>query len=202
MGLRVARSLASALALERGTSRTGLGPLRVIRDVSGGGGVRLTVGTLSWTLRPSGAGTTSRGDRRLTNINDQFSYVVRIPCETQSRVSRLGRVHCRSGPPTTDHRFPWIITRHFCLAGQRTLTLTSTDRGRIERVDLEVFDRRFGLFPDNWQLQYFRPYGGGSCADAGPDGMDNLRGSIVPARIRWIPTRCLPSTLSNPPSGR
>ena len=134
----------------------------VIRDVSGGGGVRLSVGTLSWTFGPSGPGTPIAVAAVLTNINDQFSYVVRIPCETPivgfagaEGTLSLGTTYDRSQVSVDNH------AATFVLAGQRTLTLASTDRGRIAGRSRGVH-RRFGPAPRQLAATVFRAYGGGS----------------------------------------
>jgi len=144
-----------------------------IRDVSGGLNVRLTAGTLNWVFQPVGGGPSFAVTATLTNINDQFSYVVRIPCESQTTdftasdgTLTLGRVYDRSQVSVDSH------AATFVQSGQQSLTLTLTDRGRIERVDLQVAIG--GVLPDNWQLQYFGRTGIDPFADPDQDGMDNL----------------------------
>jgi hypothetical protein len=44
---------------------------------------RLTDGTLFWTIRPTGGGQPIRLTTALTNLNNQFSYLLKVPCETQ-----------------------------------------------------------------------------------------------------------------------
>ncbi|MBI2926369.1 MAG: hypothetical protein HYY24_11800 [Verrucomicrobia bacterium] len=146
-----------------------------IRDVSGGLNTRLTAGALNWTFQPAGAGKPFTVTATLTNINDQFSYVVRIPCETliagfaaSDATLALGKVYDRAlvsvdNQPAT-----------FVEASQQTLTLALTDRGRIERVDLQVPIGGSRLLPENWQLQYFGRTGVDPLADPDGDGMDNL----------------------------
>ncbi|HVV70528.1 MAG TPA: hypothetical protein VHI52_03355, partial [Verrucomicrobiae bacterium] len=55
------------------------------------------------------------------------------------------------------------------------LTMTSTDRGRIERIDLTVNLNSGGTLPDAWQLQYFGQTGVDPNADPDHDGMTNLQ---------------------------
>ena len=146
-----------------------------ILDVSGGANVRLTAGTLNWTLQPSGTGQPVAVTAVLTNINDQFSYVVRIPCETQVAGFKaadgtllLGTAYDRSRVSVDDH------PATFVQSGQQTLTLASRDRGRIERVDLRVSIGGSGPLPENWQLQYFGRTGVDPAADPDGDGLNNL----------------------------
>ena len=146
-----------------------------IRDVSGGINARLTVGTLSWTFQPGGGGSAINLTATLTNINDQFSYVLRVPCETQAAgfvISEgtliLGNTYNRSQVVLDNH--PATLVR----ADQQSLTLALTDRGRVERVDLQVSIGGPGPLPENWQLQYFGRIGIDPSADPDHDGMDNL----------------------------
>lgn len=147
----------------------------VIQDVSGAPMFRLTAGTLTWNFQPANQGGPITVTANLTNINDQFSYVVRVPCETPLSGSAgsldalsLGSSYDRSGADVDGH--PATIVQ----AGQQTLTLPDTGRGRIERIDFQVSIGGAGLLPDAWQLQYFGHTGVDPFADADGDGMDNL----------------------------
>src|SRR5688572_20225921 len=83
-GLLVALVLLWPFSVEgRGLPEPDLVLYGTIRDVNGGLNTRLTAGTLTWTFQPAGGGKTIAVTATLTNINDQFSYVARIPCETQ-----------------------------------------------------------------------------------------------------------------------
>src|SRR5258708_10523692 len=54
----------------------------VVSDTSSGGS-RVSFGTLTWTFQPVGsAAPVVVATGVLTNINDQFSYVLRVRCET------------------------------------------------------------------------------------------------------------------------
>jgi hypothetical protein len=146
----------------------------IIRDVAGGN-VRLTAGTLTWEFQPANQGNPLTVTATVTNINDQFSYVLRVPCETPLAGSTasptsliLGSSYDRSEVTVDNH------AATFVQAGQQTLALADTDRGRVERIDLQVSIGGGGLLPDNWQLQYFGRTGIDPFADADGDGMDNL----------------------------
>jgi hypothetical protein len=146
-----------------------------ILDLSGGDQVRLTAGTLNWTFQLPGAGKSFAVTAALTNINDQFSYVARIPCETPitgftaaDGTLSLGSAYDQSLVSVDNH------PATFVQAAQQTLTLAATDRGRIERVDLRVSIGGSGLLPENWQTQYFGHTGIDPHADPDHDGMDNL----------------------------
>jgi hypothetical protein len=100
---------------------------------------------------------------------------MRIPCEAltagfvpSAGTLTLGAAYNRSQVSVDDH--PATLVQ----AAQQTLTLSVTDRGRIERVDLEVSINGTGLLPENWQIQYFGNTGVNPYADPDNDGMDNL----------------------------
>ncbi len=147
----------------------------VVHDVNGGLDVRLTAGQLTWIFQPVGGGAAFPVTVALTNVNEQFSYVLRVPCDTSVAGSAapagtltLGRVFDRSVVSVDNH------TATFLQSGQQSLTLSGTDRGRIERVDLQVSIGGSQSLPDNWQLQYFGRTGVDPLADPDGDGLDNL----------------------------
>src|SRR5438445_9307528 len=47
------------------------------------GGSRMSFGNLTWVFQPTSGGPAISLTAPLTNINDQFSYVLRVPCETE-----------------------------------------------------------------------------------------------------------------------
>jgi hypothetical protein len=49
---------------------------------SGDATVRLTTGTLVWQIEPLAGGPPIVLATALTNINQQFSFVLRVPCES------------------------------------------------------------------------------------------------------------------------
>src|SRR5690349_8841877 len=64
--------------------------------------LRMVFGNLSWVFQPVGGGPSFAVSATLTNINDQFSYVLRVPCETEipgfplsSTALRLGSSYTR-----------------------------------------------------------------------------------------------------------
>src|SRR5262245_34959284 len=44
---------------------------------------RLTHGEMQWTFKPLAGGPWVTVTNRLTNINDQFSFVLQVPCESE-----------------------------------------------------------------------------------------------------------------------
>ncbi len=148
----------------------------VVSDLSAGGN-RVSFGSMSWTFQPAGGGAPIVLTGTLTNINDQFSYVLTVPCETQiPNASISPGALTLSAPPTSYDRSKVTINgvaASFAVPAQTNLTLASTDRGRIERIDLTVNLNSGGGLPDAWQLQYFGHTGVDPNADPDGDGMSN-----------------------------
>jgi hypothetical protein len=147
----------------------------VIQDIGGSAPVRVTVGTLVWTFQPGGGGPAIEVTGALANINDQFSYVLRVPCETgitgvgtSPGALRLGSSYQRAEVTVAGESASLVQVL------QEQLTLGATDRGRIERIDLMVSLDPTGLLPDAWQLQYFGSTGVDPLADPDGDGVNNL----------------------------
>jgi len=102
---------------------------------------RLTSGTLTWTIRPP-AGDPLTIQTPLTNINDQFSYVLEVPLESSlvglsassntlqlsAEAVSFDRSDVQEGQTDAGILQP-------SLPG---MVLAQSDRGRVERVDLEV----------------------------------------------------------------
>ena len=150
-----------------------------------GANARITSGTLTWTWSPSGGGNQVVISTVLTNVNDQFSFVVFVPCESEIsgipvsantlRLANPGITYTRSsvlwnGQPVTLRN-----------AAQATVTISPATRGRIERLDLGLGDFPAdsdgdGL-PDWWESQY--PSAGNANADTDGDGLINLREYIA-----------------------
>jgi hypothetical protein len=148
----------------------------VISDTSAGGN-RVTYGPLTWTLQPSGGGPSVTAHGVLTNINDQFSYVLQIPCDTQipGIPVSTGVLTLATSPILYNRAQVTVsgLTASFVNTALTNTILTSTDRGRIERIDLTVNLNSSGLLPDAWQIQYFGHTGIDPNADPDHDGMSN-----------------------------
>jgi hypothetical protein len=153
-----------------------------LRNVRSTPYIRETYGTLTWRYQPpSGAPivlTTS-----VTNINDQFSFILNVPCETE--VSPLpispNTVKLTASPVSYNRaQVFWNVTNAVALEipSTGTITLTSLDRGRIERlnlvVDLPLIDSDGNGMPDDWQRQYFGHLGVNPLLDSDGDGVNNL----------------------------
>ena len=148
----------------------------IVTDPSAGAS-RVTFGPISWIFQPTAGGSPVVVSGVLTNINDQFCYVLSVPCETQiaGLPVSTGALMLASSPTTYNCSQVTIqgIPATFSQAGQTNLTLIATDRGRIQEIDLRVSLNSSGLLPDSWQLQYFGHLGVDPFADPDQDGMNN-----------------------------
>jgi hypothetical protein len=153
----------------------------VVRNVQDNANLRLGHGTLVWAFRPTGGGPSVMASTTLTNINDEFSYILRIRCETPVAgfnsssntllLTPAGIIYERAQVTWNSN----LLT--FVQPTQTNTAFGATDRGRIERVDLDVsapivIDVN-GL-PVDWELMYFGRTGVDPFADPDGDGMSNF----------------------------
>lgn len=150
---------------------------------SGGNVVRLTTGTLTWRIEPVGGGAPIVVATTLANLNDQFSYVLRVPCESPvpGTADSGGKIVLTS--PARSYRRVSVTLdgEPLALAGAAaTIAPTPADRGSLEQIDLTVgslpLDSDGDGMSDVWEQQFF-----GSATAADPDrdedgdGLSNLR---------------------------
>ena len=114
-------------------------------------------------------------------FNDQFSYILRVPCETDIGTGvSSNTLRLLSTAITYDRSQVFFGTNQaaFVQSTQATLSVTSLDRGRIENVDLQVsiscIDSDGNGLCDWWELQFFGHLGVDPNADADGDGLSNL----------------------------
>jgi hypothetical protein len=152
----------------------------VVRNTQDMDRLRIVFGNLTWQFQPVGGGPSFVVSATLTNINDQFSYVLRVPCETEvpglvvsSNVLRLGSSYTRSTVLFNGTNQMTLVD-----PAQASFSLSSTARGRVERVDLEVSivleDLNGNGLPDAWESLFFGRIGVDPFADADADGLKNL----------------------------
>jgi hypothetical protein len=134
-------------------------------------------GVLSWSYQQAGIGAAVLFSTQLEDLEGEFSYVLRVPCETQIAgfPSMPGTLPLTPGGATFN-RSDLTWNGHpvsFVIPAQATTSVSTADRGRIERVDLtisvEIEGGGNGL-PVDWQLQYFGRTGVDPLADPDSDG--------------------------------
>ena len=177
-----ALSTAFAPAHAEGIPEPSLVMYGVIRNVNGGDSTRLTSGTLTWVFRSAMDGQAISVSTTLTNINDQFSYVLRVPCEAVPAGFAASTNTLRLATPQLSYdrskaMVNGAILASFAQPAQATLALSSQDRGRIERVDLQVsivsVDSDGDGLPDVWERQYLGSLAFGPNDDVDQDGLSN-----------------------------
>ncbi len=153
-----------------------------VRNVAGGGNIRVIVGKLRWTVQPVG-GNPITVETQLRNINDQFSYVLRIPYETVLAGFALSPNTLElKQTATTYDRSATVETVGATLVAPATpqFTFSAQQRGRLERVDLQVSlaasDRDGDGMPDAWEIAFgLNPDDPNDAkADKDQDGLTNL----------------------------
>ena len=153
-----------------------------VLTVSGGTPVRLTTGTLVWHLEPLAGGSATVFTTVLTNLNDQFSFALRIPCESlePGGIPSAGVVTLRS-PPVNYRRLTVTLDgQPLTLAGASGESAPApVTRGTSERIDLQLstgpVDADADGMADDWELLHFGPGGANPGDDRDGDGMSNLR---------------------------
>ena len=156
----------------------------VIRN-SGDHNTRLTEGSLTWRFVAAGGGVPITLSVPLTNLNDQFSYVLRVPCESYigSQISS-NTLKLLTTPILYDRSQISVLVDRTAPAAlvspaSPTLLIASADRGRLERVDLVVslplIDSDGDGIPDSWELAHgLDPYDpSDALQDYDGDGVNN-----------------------------
>jgi hypothetical protein len=147
-----------------------------------GATTRLTQGQIVWTFKPLGGGAWVTVTNQLANINDQFSYVIQVPCETEAVgfVVSPNTLKVLPSASAVDRSTVKIQgeSATFVTAAQSTMQLAANERGRVERVDLQVgiapVDSDGDGLPDDWEQGHFGWLGNAGNEDADGDGVSNL----------------------------
>jgi hypothetical protein len=152
-----------------------------ISTTSGGALVRVTTGTLAWQIEPVGGGPAFVLTTRLTNINDQFSFVLRVPCETpEPGISPSSTTVNLTNPPGRYRRLNVTLDgQPLSLIGAAgEFSPSSADRSRTERIDLQLrtsaVDTDGDGLSDAWEQHYFGSLKANPTDDPDGDGVDNL----------------------------
>jgi hypothetical protein len=147
-----------------------------------GATTRVTSGEILWTFKPLGGGAWVTITNRLTNINDQFSFVLQVPCESEIIGVLLSpnTLKVPTSPAQVDRSTVLVNTQAVTLVNpaQAIMTLAANERGRIERVDLQTtiapLDSDGDGLPDDWEMARFGSLAHGPNGDADGDGVSNL----------------------------
>jgi hypothetical protein len=143
--------------------------------------VRMTFGSLTWQFRRVADGRVVTVTTVLTNLNDQFSYVLQVPCETFITGYQVSSNALMLTPTPSAFDRSQISyeggSAQLVVPGQGQVALSSRDRGKLERVDLLVSvapaDGDGNGLPDAWETHYFGTPGVDPNADRDQDGMSN-----------------------------
>jgi hypothetical protein len=166
---------------------------------------RLTAGTLEWMLQPTSGGPARVLTVTLTNVNDHFSYALRIPCESTLPGLSVApdRLPIQDPPVSFDRtEVTWNGLPLELQTGTATFTLSPDQRGRVERLDFALFgavpDSDGDGLPDWWESQYFGQQGTHPLNDSDSDGLtdaqeyaagtDPLDSESVLAVVAIVPT--------------
>jgi len=152
----------------------------VVRNAQDRDRLRVVFGNLTWQFQPVGGGAPFVVSATLTNINDQFSYVLRVPCETEVPGFALSTNALRLGSSYTRSTVFFNVTNQATLTdpAQASFSLAATARGRVDRVDLDISilfqDLDGNGIPEAWEQLYFGRTGIDPSADPDGDGLSNL----------------------------
>lgn len=107
---------------------------------------RVTSGTITWTITPAAGGSAVVVTNSLSNIGDQYSYILRVPFETIVGSSTAAANTLRLNAATTAYNRPTVIVTYNGTNYPATIqapALTSFNfntatRGNFELVNLSV----------------------------------------------------------------
>ena len=150
--------------------------------ITGAQGDRQTNGVLQLNLTTPNGSAPLQLQVNITNINDQYSYVLFIPAESELAgfpVTARDRLRLTSTPTTILLADVTLdgVPLYFADATQQALAVSSADRGRFFRRDISLspvsaYDTN-GLLK-SWEMQYFRHLGVDPNADPDGDGVSNV----------------------------
>lgn len=153
-----------------------------VSNVTTAGSARYTSGTLVWQFYPlDGSTNLVTVSNTLANLNDQFSYVIRVPCESlvSNGTPSANTLRLLNPPLVYDRSQIRIDNRpaRLVLPELSNLTFSPSERGRVQRVDLLLLydapDSDGNGLPDEWEARFFGRLGVNPNADTDGDGMSN-----------------------------
>lgn len=156
----------------------------VVQNTTGGANMRWNFGTIIWSFQTSQG--TIHVTNQLANLNDQFSYLLPVPCETllAGMTASPGALGLSGTALTVNRATVQIqsggVTRAATIVAPAPTSIAwnSLDRGRLERVDLQVAlpmeDTDGNGLLDDWERHYFGQLGVDPDDDEDGDGMSNF----------------------------
>lgn len=154
---------------------------KVVTSTSGDT-VRLTTGTLTWQIEPLPGGPAILLATTLTNVNDQFSFVLRVPCESPEQGLAASTNVINLTTPANRYRRATVRLNGELLSfisATNEIAPTLSARGRSERIDLQfgaaLVDSDNDGLADAWELQHFGSLTANPTADPDGDGVNNLQ---------------------------
>jgi hypothetical protein len=153
----------------------------IVRNTAGGN-ARMTNGTLNWIITPAGGGTPIAVAVPIQNINNTFSYKLRVPYESLVGSSTLSAATLPLNAASTAYSRATVtingVAASLVAPALGTFNFSAATRGAIERVDLNVaiaiVDSDGDGMPDNWELQYFLNLSRNGLLDFDNDGVSDL----------------------------
>ena len=149
-------------------------------STASGSNVRLTTGTLTWQIEPFAGGPAFLVATTLTNVNDQFSYVLRVPCESpEPGVTASTNVINLATPANRYRRLTVRLDGELLsfVSASNEISPTLSFRGRSERVDLHLgsalVDSDNDGLADAWEMQHFGSLSASPDGDPDGDGVNN-----------------------------
>lgn len=161
-------------ALAAGIPEPGLTLYGVVRQNLGGSHARLTTGTLEITITPT-VGTPLVLQTTLTNLNNQFSFVLQVPFETSVPGFTASSGALALTPAASNFtRNPVKVNNvNATIVAPATAVMSfgQANRGSFERMDVDVTlginDVDGDGLPNEWETQYF---GNATLGDPNADG--------------------------------
>jgi hypothetical protein len=170
------------LSVAEGLPEPGLVMYGTVTNSHGGGSARLTSGTLTWTIQPAVGGAAIVLTTPLTNINNQFSYMLRVPFESLVGSATLSPNTLKLNSTSTTYNRPQVIIdglpATIVAPALTTFNFGAADRGRVEQVNLQVsipvIDADGDGIPDAWEMAHFGNLLRNGLGDADGDGLSDL----------------------------
>jgi hypothetical protein len=154
---------------------------KVLTSVNGAA-IRVTSGTLIWQIEPLSGGTAWSVSTPLTNINDQFSFVLRVRCESpEPGVTATPQTVVLTLPATAYRRLTVTLDGQALTfnGAPNQFSPVLADRGGSERIDLILgslpLDTDADGLADSWEQQYFGALTVNPNDDPDGDGSTNLQ---------------------------